>query len=127
MQRRSTPPLESSTATETNPPSVLTQRARDFISLAALYWAFCIMTVITDSCPWRAPVFVACVLVNIVTTNAGRKVGAIECHFANIFQNVSIARVEAFIIRLRKINYIVLKQIVADDKVVRVWQDSRVR
>jgi hypothetical protein len=56
------------------------------------------MAVVADRCPWRTPVFVAVVLVNIVTTNTRWKVGAVQRDFAYVLKDMSIARVQALVI-----------------------------
>jgi hypothetical protein len=65
------------------------------------------------------------VFVDLMATQAGDRLIAVDCHIADISPDVTISGIELWVIGPGKINFEVLEKIVTGDKVVWVGSTGR--
>src|SRR5262249_12488581 len=110
-----------------NSASVFTDHRVYGVRLASLDLPFSLVTVRTYCGSRSAMVLDAGGLVHVVTRNARRKLRAVYHHVTRILIDVPVTRVQAGTVGLGPIHFVVLKQIISRDKVIRVWSLQRTR
>ena len=83
------------------------------------------MTIIAYRRPRGPTVLEARVLMKIVATETRREIRSQKSNIAHVSQDVPVPGIQAFIVSLRKVHIVVLKQIVTSDEIVWIRQARR--
>src|SRR5579863_6524722 len=97
--------------------SILTSSALDHVWLHILFWSFRVVAIQTDVARKDQPVLAGVVAMYIVTGDA-RIFAAIHNHIAGVPIDVAVSPIQIGIVRLRKIDLEIMKQVVTGDEVV---------
>ena len=80
------------------------------------------MAISADCSPGRCRMFSRRIRMHLVASEASSSLLASHDYIPNVAQDVPIGRIQALVVGLGKIHFVVLKQIIAGDEVVGIRQ-----